>query len=280
MRVSLQTGRPIGLDSTAAGTPPAQPAGPVSVTLMTARTHLAGHAVSAVLAALGAASLVLFATACNRAAEATTRADANAGAAAGAPAAPRATAPGSQAPDTISAKLDQARITGDSTAHVWFIMISDFQCPYCKQFHDESFEALRKDYVATGKVRMAYINFPLPIHQNAWPAAEAAMCAGVQGKFWPMHDVLFSSQSAWEEKHPAEPAIDSLANSVGVDTVALDRCVTQHVTKALIDADVARADHAGARSTPTVIVGSKIMIGVQPTANYRRAIDSALATTK
>jgi protein-disulfide isomerase len=127
---------------------------------------------------------------------------------------------------------------------------------------------------------MAYINFPLPIHQNAWPAAEAAMCAGAQGKFWPMQDVLFSSQSAWEEKRPPVPALDSLANSVGVDTVALDRCVTQHVANGLIDADMARAEHAGTRSTPTVIIGSRVLIGVQPTANYRRAIDSALAITK
>jgi protein-disulfide isomerase len=219
---------------------------------------------------------MLVATACNRAAEATTRGDGSAGPAT----ASAATTPGAHAPDTTAAKLDQSRIIGDTTARVWLIMISDFQCPYCKQFHDESFEALRKDYVATGKVRMAYINFPLPSHLNAWPAAEAAMCAGAQGKFWPMHDVLFSSQSTWEERHPAEQVIDSLATSVGVDTVPLDRCVTAHVAKDLIDADMARAEHAGARSTPTVIVGSKIMVGVQPTANYRRAIDSALATTK
>jgi protein-disulfide isomerase len=218
--------------------------------------------------------------ACNRSAEATTRADANAGSAPGTSSGSVAAAPAGHGPDTVSAKLDQSRIIGDSTAHVWFIMISDFQCPYCKQFHDESFESLRKEYVATGKVRMAYINFPLPIHQNAWPAAEAAMCAGAQGKFWAMHDVLFSAQNAWEEKHPAVPALDSLANSVGVDTVALDRCVTQHVANALIDADISRAEHAGARSTPTVIIGSKILIGVQPLANYRRIIDSALATTK
>ena len=247
---------------------------------MAPRRGLRSHAISAVLAALGTASIVLFATACSRAAEANTRADANGGSAAAAPAASVATTPALPRAGYHSAKLDQSRILGDSTAHVWFIMISDFQCPYCKQFHDESFEALRKDYVATGKVRMAYINFPLPIHLNAWPAAEAAMCAGAQGKFWPMHDVLFSSQSAWEERRPAVQAIDSLANSVGVDTAALDRCVTQHVANALIDADMARAEHAGARSTPTVIIGSRILIGVQPTANYRRAIDSALATTK
>ena len=136
---------------------------------MIPRRYLASHAVSAVLAALGAASLMLVATACNRAAEATTRGDGSAGPAT----ASAATTPGAHAPDTTAAKLDQSRIIGNTTARVWLIMISDFQCPYCKQFHDESFEALRKDYVATGKVRMAYINFPLPSHLNAWPAAEA-----------------------------------------------------------------------------------------------------------
>src|SRR5665213_939942 len=156
-RVSLQTGRRFGLDATVAGTHPAQPVGPLSQPLVTPRRGLASHAVSAVLTALGAASLVLVATACNRSAEATTRGDAKAGSG---PTGSGAAAPGSHGPDTVSAKLDQSRIIGDSTAHVWFIMISDFQCPYCKQFHDESFESLRKDYVATGKVRMAYINFP------------------------------------------------------------------------------------------------------------------------
>ena len=122
---------------------------------MTPRPGLGTSPVSAILTALGAAALVLVATACNRSAGATTRGDANAGSAPGAPGGSVAAAPGSHGPDTVSARLDQSRIVGDSTAHVWFIMISDFQCPYCKQFHDESFESLRKEYVATGKVRMA-----------------------------------------------------------------------------------------------------------------------------
>jgi protein-disulfide isomerase len=229
-------------------------------------------AASTVLTAVAAAALLMGIAACTPSAGAADRA-----AAAGTTATGSA---GAHAPDTASATLDHSRILGDTTARVWFIMISDFQCPYCKQFHDESFAALRNDYVATGKVRMAYINFPLPIHQNAWPAAEAAMCAGAQGKFWPMHDVLFSAQEAWAEQHPAVHVIDSLATTIGVDTVALDRCVSQHVSKALIDADADRAERAGARSTPTVIIGSKVLVGVQPLANYRRELDSALAKAK
>src|SRR6185312_9267774 len=86
---------------------------------------------------------------------------------------PAGTAPG----DSLSARMDRARIEGDEHAHLWFVIVSDFQCPYCRQFHDQTFDALRRQYVATGKMRIAYVNFPLPMHANAWPAAEAAMCA-------------------------------------------------------------------------------------------------------
>lgn len=226
------------------------------------------------------AALTVGATGCNRSAGAAGQVAAS-GATGGTPSgAPAGAAATTAARDTGAAAFDRGRILGDSSARVWFVMVSDFQCPYCKQFHDESFAALRQDYVANGKIRMAFVNFPLPIHQNAWPAAEAAMCAGAQGKFWPMHDILFASQDAWVEQHPAVRAIDSLASSVGVDTVALDRCVTTHASKGLIDSDIDRSEHAGARSTPTVIIGTKVLIGVQPTANYRRAIDSALAAAK
>lgn len=182
--------------------------------------------------------------------------------------------------DTVSARLDRARILGDSTARVWLIMVSDFQCPYCKQFHDASFATLERDYVATGMVRMAFVNYPLPMHQNAWPAAEVAMCSGVQGRFWPMHDALFVAQHAWAERKPAGPALDSIARSVGVDITALDRCVSSHAARALIQADVDRSEKAGVNSTPTVIIGGRLLIGVQPTENYRHALDSALAAAK
>ena len=169
---------------------------------------------------------------------------------------------------------------GDSTARVWFIMVSDFQCPYCKEFHDASFAALEHDYVASGKVRMAFVNYPLPMHQNAWPAAEVAMCAGAQGRFWPIHDALFVGQHSWAERQPPGPALDSIARTVGVDPAALDKCVSAHLARPLIQADVDRSEKAGVNSTPTVIIGGRLLVGVQPTQNYRRALDSALAAAK
>ena len=89
--------------------------------------------------------------------------------------------------DSISERADRGRIRGNPQAGLWIIEASDFQCPYCKMWHDSTYGSLVKDYVESGKVRLAYLNFPLSQHQNAMPAAEAAMCASVQDKFWPMH---------------------------------------------------------------------------------------------
>src|SRR3954447_6475356 len=100
--------------------------------------------------------------------------------------------------DPIITRADLARIQGSPSAPLWVIEVSDFQCPYCKQWHDQTYNTFLDQYVKTGKVRLAYVNFPLGIHAHAFPAAEAAMCAGVQNKFWPMHDSLFASQGRWE----------------------------------------------------------------------------------
>src|SRR5438045_279240 len=96
--------------------------------------------------------------------------------------------------DSISDRADRGRILGDSSASVWVIMASDFQCPYCKQWEDANYAKVVKDYVKTGRVRLAFLNMPLSMHRNALPASEAAMCASVQHRFWQMHDTLFTSQ--------------------------------------------------------------------------------------
>ena len=183
-------------------------------------------------------------------------------------------------PDSLTTRMDLSRILGDSNARVWFVVASDFQCPYCKQFHDQSFAAIRNQYVSTGKVRIAYINYPLPIHANAWPSAEAAMCSGAQGKFWQMHDALFASQDRWEDKHPPTAVLDSVAQSIGVDTTAMNACMGGQAVHALIEADRDRADQSGVNATPTIIIGKNLLPGVRPAAAYQHVLDSALAATR
>jgi protein-disulfide isomerase len=182
--------------------------------------------------------------------------------------------------DSDGVRADLARIQGNPTAPVWVIEVSDFQCPFCKQWHDQTYQTLRDDFVKTGKVRLAYINFPLAQHVNAWPAAESAMCAGAQGKFWEMHDGLFVNQSKWEVLSSPAPFFDSLARATGVDVARWRQCVQSGKMKPWIQADHDRAQTAGATSTPTFIIGDKILVGAQPIENLRSAIDSALAKVR
>ncbi len=181
------------------------------------------------------------------------------------------------AADSLLAKADAGRILGSEKATVWMIIISDFQCPYCKHWHDDSWAAIKREYVDAGKIRVAYVNLPLEMHRNAWPAAQAAMCAGVQGKFWPMQDALFISQKEWEHLSDPTSKFEAMASSVGVDVPALRSCVTSSATRPLIQADADRAAQAGASSTPTFFVGGRALVGAQPLAAFREAIDAALA---
>jgi protein-disulfide isomerase len=181
---------------------------------------------------------------------------------------------------SLLAKADQGRIRGDSSAKLWVIMVSDFQCPFCRQWHDEVFATVARDYVATGKIRIAYLNFPLSGHQNAVPAAEAAMCASVQGKFWEMHDAIFRAQDRWAGLADPRPAFAELAKSVGVAEAPYQACIESGATRAMIAADQQRAGSAGVKATPTFFVGSQQIEGAVPLPDFRAALDRALAAAR
>ena len=182
--------------------------------------------------------------------------------------------------DSDDVKADLARIQGSPTAKVWVIEVSDFQCPFCRQWHEETYQKLRDEFVKTGKIRLAYVNFPLAQHAYALPAAEAAMCAGVQGKFWEMHDALFANQVKWEKLPAPAPFFDSLARASGVDVARWRQCVQSRKMTPLILADQDRARVAGAASTPSFMIGNQLLVGTQPIENLRSAIDSALAKSR
>jgi len=180
--------------------------------------------------------------------------------------------------DSVSAHADSGRIRGVRGQNtLWIVEASDFQCPYCKMWHDSTYHGLVRDYVETGKVVLAYLNFPLRMHQNAMPAAEAAMCASVQNKFWPMHDALFTSQASWENLPDAMPTFDSTAARIGVAMPAWRDCVARHLTRPLIEADYSRSQSAGVKSTPTFFIGDQQVAGFEPYAGFRQVVEAQLA---
>lgn len=188
---------------------------------------------------------------------------------------PATTAAAPAAQDSNITVADLARTDGSATAPVWVIVVSDFQCPYCKQWHDQTYPALLNEFVKTGKVRVAYVNYPLSMHAQAWPSAEAAMCAGAQGKFWQMHDAIFDTQEKWASSRTPAAVFDSLARATGVDMRRWSQCMSSGTTKPLIRADQQRAAAAGVRSTPTILIGNQALAGAHPIETIRRAIDSA-----
>lgn len=172
---------------------------------------------------------------------------------------------------------DLGRIKGDPAATLWMLEVSDFECPYCRRFHAETWGALDTKFVRPGRMKVAYLNLPLPSHRHAWVTAEAAMCASVQKKFWPMHDSLFASQPRWSAIEKPDSMLRRFAVAVGVDTVAWGRCMTTHATRPLIQADIDRVTAAGVQSTPTFFIGDTAIAGAYPLADFDRAITTQLA---
>jgi protein-disulfide isomerase len=191
-----------------------------------------------------------------------------------------ATAAGTEAPataaDTLRALADRSRIEGDSAAPIWVIDVSDFQCPYCAQWAVNTHDALRDEYVRTGKVKLAFVNFPLEQHRYAMTASRAAMCAGVQGRFWPVHDAIFETQQRWANADDATPLFESIARTAGVRMDEWKSCIASGAMDPLIIADRQRAVTAGVNSTPTFIVAGQIIRGAAPIEEFRRVIDAAL----
>jgi protein-disulfide isomerase len=221
--------------------------------------------------ALSACAALL--TACGSAGAETAASDTATPATTGAPA-----ATADSARDALIARADAGRIKGSATAKVWLVVISDFECPFCKRWHDETAPRLEREYVSTGKIRIAYLNFPIPSHRNAQPAHEFTMCAAEQGKFWPAADAVFNTQGLWKRRNDAPAYFDSLATNLGVDRTRLRACINSGDTRPLIEADYRRSVRIGIGSTPTFLIGDQAIVGAQPYEAFKAAIDAALAT--
>ncbi|MCC6318993.1 MAG: thioredoxin domain-containing protein [Gemmatimonadaceae bacterium] len=193
-----------------------------------------------------------------------------------------AQAPGGQQkalPDPRVTRADLARIDGKPEAKLWILVVSDFQCPFCKEYHEKTEKQVHKEFVETGIARLAYINYPLKIHKNAVPAAEAAMCGGAQDKFWPFHDRLFATVGTWGNLASPSAAFEGIAAELKLNVPIWKKCVADHVMVPMIQADYQRGSSAGASSTPTFLIGRVVIPGNAPIEVFRTAVKETLAGT-
>ena len=180
----------------------------------------------------------------------------------------------------LIAHADAGRLMGRDSGAMWMIVISDFQCPYCKTWHDSTIAALKRDYIDNGKVRMAYLNLPLPQHPHARAEAQAGLCAGAQKRFWPYAAGLFARQEPIATLANVEPLLDSLARANALDMTEFTRCRKSKAINALVESDIQQSSRSGVRSTPSFLIGDFLVEGAAPYANFRRAIDTALVVAR
>jgi protein-disulfide isomerase len=194
--------------------------------------------------------------------------------------------PSAAAAETLPAavSISNSQSKGSATAKIAIIEYSDYQCPFCGRYDLDTFPQLETEYVKTGKVRYVFHDMPLDFHKNAFKAAQAARCAGEQGKFWEMHHQLFANQTALEEKD-----LRTHAAALNLDEPRFEQCLGADRYAADIRDDVTEANNAGLTGTPSFLLGfvqpdatvkvAKKIVGAKSYADFKAAIDSLLASS-
>ncbi len=182
--------------------------------------------------------------------------------------------------------IDNDPVKGEKDAKLALIEFSDYQCPFCARHIRETVKQVEKEYINTGKIKHIFMDFPLDFHKQAFKAAEAADCAGEQGKFWQMHDRLFENQKALSPEDLLKHA-----EAIGIDMAQFKQCLDSGKYADEIKKDIAEAQKAGVTGTPTSLLGwfepdgkkikaVKMLKGAQPYAAFKEAIEGLLRSQK
>ena len=171
---------------------------------------------------------------------------------------------------------------GERGARLTVVEFSDYECPFCARHFRETLPKLEDEYVKTGKVRYVFRNFPLEtIHKKAFRAAEAALCAAEQGKYWEMHDRLFANQGGLEN-------LAGHAQAVELEPTGFAACLGSGRHATLIRQDLSDGRLAGIRGTPAFFIGltdpmgetvlaTKAITGAVPYKAFKETLDALLA---
>jgi protein-disulfide isomerase len=160
---------------------------------------------------------------------------------------------------------------GPDDAEIVIVEFSDFQCPYCQRFHEETYPDLLAAY--PGKIRFVYRNFPLPpsMHPDAMSAAVASLCANDQNAYWDYHEKLFGSNPLGEETYI------QYATDLGLNVEEFTACLSSGKHDDFIKQDMEFSSNLGVQSTPTFFVNGLAIIGAQPLSSFSQLIDKELA---
>ena len=173
----------------------------------------------------------------------------------------------------VNVSAGDAPSLGPANAPVTIIEFGDYECPYCKLWHEQVYQRLMANY--PGQVRFVYRDFPLSIHPDALPAAEAAGCALQQNAFWKFHDALFTQAAGLGRQ-----AYDQYARDLGLNLSAFDSCLDSHQTQSAVTSSEQYAEGLGVDSTPTFFIDGIPVIGAQPFEVFQQIVNQELLSRK
>ena len=161
---------------------------------------------------------------------------------------------------------------GDPNAPVTIVEFGDFNCGYCGKWAREVLPKINDKYVETGKVRMAYVHYPI-LGADSMKAAEAAECAGQQDRFWDYHLMLYSHQGIGY----TSDNLKKLAEEMGLDTKNFHACLEDFADRAPLEDDIRLSQVMGVRGTPAFLVNGIPLAGAYPYEDFETVIEGSLA---
>jgi protein-disulfide isomerase len=167
---------------------------------------------------------------------------------------------------------------GDPHAPITVVEFADFGCEYCHLFHVRTFSTLLDEYIMTGKVYYVFKDLPVTSRHGAL-AAQAAECAGAQGRYWELHDLLFEEPEHWYgTEEEALNRIQTVALASGLDGLAIKACVAAGSQLPNVDSNFTEAQALRVYGTPVFFINAKLLVGAQPPEIWRGILDRELAT--
>ena len=166
-------------------------------------------------------------------------------------------------------------VLGEASAPVTVVEYGDFQCPFCGKFFKETESVLRENYIKTGKVKFIYRDFAF-LGTESLNAANAARCAGEQGKFWEYHDYLYNNQRGENQGAFSKNNLKSFAAALGLDKEKFNTCLDSDKYLEEVKKETKAGGEAGVAGTPANFINGVLYVGALPTANFTQIIDSEL----
>lgn len=169
---------------------------------------------------------------------------------------------------------DSETVKGNADAPVTIVEFSEYECPYCKRYIDETYVKIWEEY--EGEIRYIFRDYPLPFHQHSQITAEAAHCAGDQGEYWAYHDLLFANRDGWAQSEEPTSLLSGYAADLGLNEEEFSGCLSSGKYTQAVKDDFKLGQQVGVSGTPSFFINGRLLVGAQPFEAFQAIIEEEL----